>query len=306
MTLHHPDHSEYRHFTKRQRVDKAVHTLTGILKGIAIDSKINAEELKEVRNWCNDYRPIVIRAPFSELIPKIDQILADGIVQSEEQEEILWMCNNLSPEGVFYDQITHDIQLLQGVLHGILADDKITTEEAKQLEKWIDDNDHLKGSYPYDELESILMTALSDGIIDSEEEKLLKSFLEDFIEYSLGKRIKKESQRVRASLSKEFTLPGVCATCPEIVFKGKVFTFTGASERAQRSTITEMIINKGGLFLPNLTQDTEYLVVGAAGNPCWAFSCYGRKVEKAVSLRKEGSPIVIVHEHDFWDAFEDQ
>ncbi|GMA55471.1 hypothetical protein GCM10025857_68280 [Alicyclobacillus contaminans] len=51
-----------------------------------------------------------------------------------------------------------------------------------------------------------------------------------------------------------------------------------------------------------MTVDTDYLVVGDQGNPCWAFSCYGRKVEKAVKLRKQGRRILIIHEVDFWDA----
>lgn len=46
----------------------------------------------------------------------------------------------------------------------------------------------------------------------------------------------------------------------------------------------------------------NYLVIGAEGNPCWAFACYGRKVEKAVELRKKGVRVVIVHENDFHDA----
>lgn len=31
-----------------------------------------------------------------------------------------------------------------------------------------------------------------------------------------------------------------------------------------------------------------------------AFSCYDRKVEKAVKMRKEGHQILIIHEGDFW------
>ena len=46
----------------------------------------------------------------------------------------------------------------------------------------------------------------------------------------------------------------------------------------------------------------DYLVIGADGNPCWAFACYGRKVEKAVELRKSGVRIMIIHESDFHDA----
>lgn len=35
--------------------------------------------------------------------------------------------------------------------------------------------------------------------------------------------------------------------------------------------------------------------------PCWACSCYGRKVEQVVKLRKEGCRITINHENDFHD-----
>lgn len=49
----------------------------------------------------------------------------------------------------------------------------------------------------------------------------------------------------------------------------------------------------------------DFLVVGADGNPCWAFACYGRKVEMAIDYRKQGCKLLIVHENDFWDAARD-
>ena len=49
----------------------------------------------------------------------------------------------------------------------------------------------------------------------------------------------------------------------------------------------------------------DYLIIGADGNPCWAYACYGRKVEKAVDLRKTGSRLLLVHENDFHDAVAD-
>ena len=55
-------------------------------------------------------------------------------------------------------------------------------------------------------------------------------------------------------------------------------------------------------FQKNPTKQTDFLIIGADGNPCWAYACYGRKVEKAVHLRKQGSRLLIVHENDFWDA----
>ena len=93
--------------------------------------------------------------------------------------------------------------------------------------------------------------------------------------------------------------------CPEVAFDGRVFTFTGTSTKATRKQIVDQITGLGAEFSPNVTSQTHYLVVGAGANPCWAFSCYGRKVEKAIEVRKSGGAILIVHESDFWDAVED-
>ena len=61
----------------------------------------------------------------------------------------------------------------------------------------------------------------------------------------------------------------------------------------------------GGSISKGITKTTDYLIVGDGGNPCWAFACYGRKVEAAVQLRKLGHQISLVHEFDFWDFVED-
>ena len=305
MSLHHPDHAPYRRFTERQRVDKAVQTLTGLLRGIAIDEELNASEIAEVLNWCDEYRQLVDRAPFNELVPKLDGMMSDGMIDPEEQEDLLWLCKNLSPESEYYDDITHEIQVLQGMLHGIMSDDHVSVTEATALQNWIDDHAHLKGTYPYDELDSLLMAVLADGVIDADEQDMLRRFFEDFIQYSFAKRVRSEADRVRAGLTREKTLPAICASCPDLEFAKRSFSFTGSSMKAKRTEIAGHVERRGGIFVPNLTQKTDFLVVGAGGNPCWAFSCYGRKVEKAVQLRKEGHPITIVHESDFWDAIED-
>ena len=143
---------------------------------------------------------------------------------------------------------------------------------------------------------------LKDGKVDEAEQAMLKDFFEDFIEYSFAKQVRTEAARVKAGMLRQMSLPGICATCPDVRFAGRTFTLTGTSAKATRKDIVGRIAAKGGEFSPNVTERTHYLVVGSGANPCWAFSCYGRKVEKAVELRKSGVPIVIVHETDFWDA----
>ena len=69
--------------------------------------------------------------------------------------------------------------------------------------------------------------------------------------------------------------------------------------------MAKLVADVGGLSRSSVTAKTDYLIVGNAGNPCWAYACYGRKIEEAVQLRKQGAKVIIVNETDFWDALED-
>ena len=51
-----------------------------------------------------------------------------------------------------------------------------------------------------------------------------------------------------------------------------------------------------------ISKKTDYLIIGDTNNACWSYACYGRKVEKALDLRKSGHTIVLVHEFDVFDA----
>jgi hypothetical protein len=61
-----------------------------------------------------------------------------------------------------------------------------------------------------------------------------------------------------------------------------------------------MVAARGGRHQDNVRKDTDYLIVCDGGCQHWAFSCYGRKVEKAYHMRRKGHRIAIVHETDFW------
>ena len=106
-------------------------------------------------------------------------------------------------------------------------------------------------------------------------------------------------------LLEKYSISGICAACQEIEFKDNLFCFTGQSLKAKRKDIADLVVSLGGKFNNNLTNKTRYLIVGNDGNPCWAFSCYGRKVEEAIERRKNGQHLTIVNEVDFWDAVED-
>lgn len=295
------DDLSFRKYTKWSELDKSIHTLEGILKGISLDNKLNVLEFNEIHNWCEQHRDSSDIHPYNELIPLIDNALEDDELTEEEIKDILWFCNNLKTVNRYYDVITSDMQRLHGIMHGILSDNKIIDAEVKGLKNWIDENKHLIGCYPYDELNSILTTILLDGIITDEEINYLKVFFSQFIDTESSTSIDEEEL---ANLKKEFSIEGVCSLSPNISFENKQFCFTGVSSRGTRNQIADVITALNGKFVNSVSKKTDYLIIGNDGNPCWAFSCYGRKVEAAVNLRKSGNRVIIVHENDFWDAIE--
>ena len=166
----------------------------------------------------------------------------------------------------------------------------------------MDANDYLAGTYPFDEIESLLLSILMDGKVTEEGRNVLKAFFSNFIDLKISYNL---NEPQLTAMREKYSIGGICAVCQEIDFEDSLFCFTGESEKAKRKDIAELIESLGGKFKNGVTKQTRYLIVGNKGNPCWAFSCYGRKIEEAVQRRKEGQKLTIVNEVDFWDIVED-
>jgi len=300
------DYAGYQRLCYRQNVDKALKTLSGILLGILADGEVSANEIEFLKTWLKENREVSERPPYNEIFFSLEEFIAAPEISKEIREDILWLCQRINSEDIYYNAHTSSLQTLQGMLAGIVSDGKISETELRSLEKWLDSNDYLKNCYPYSEVSSLLTMVLQDGKIDENEHKILMEFFSEFILSDNHKVIQNPLVEIGGSIT------GLCAICPEIEFENKLFCFTGASRKYFRETLAQMVRKLGGEFNNRLSQMTDYLIIGDNGNPCWAFSCYGRKVEQAVQMRKEGirsqngeNDIVLIHENDFLDAVQD-
>lgn len=289
----------YFAYTTRSRLDRSINSLLGILEGIAIDGVINERERGFLEEWLRDHAEIAEAHPFNELMPLLVGAIADGRLDGEERADLHWLCDRLRSRE-FYDQTTGDLQRLQGVLGGISSDGRIDVAELRQLREWMDTHEHLRTCWPYDEVSALITGVLADGGIDPAEHELLRAFFTEFT----GQPADPESDGVLGSARP--AVSGLCATCPEIEFAGMRFCFTGESARFTREQLIETVTRLGGSVVSEVSGKVDYLIVGAEGNPCWAFACYGRKIEKAMELRKAGARIALVHESDFHDAVRDR
>jgi len=272
--------------------------LIGLVEGISIDGSINESEIAFLRLWLQENREVRNQHPFTELMPVVEMAIADGVLTDDERQDILWLCEKLKSTE-YFDATTADLQRLHALMAGITSDGTITETELRGLSAWLADHDQLKTCWPYDEVDSLITTVLADGKIDDAEHQLLQNFLGEFVAVLDNRTI------VSPKINEKTTLVGLCAVCPEIEFSGSKFCFTGASAKYSRTEFTSLVKRLGGEVVGAVSSTLNYLVIGADGNPCWAYACYGRKVEKAVELRKQGARILLVHEYDFHDAVAD-
>ena len=83
---------------------------------------------------------------------------------------------------------------------------------------------------------------------------------------------------------------------PDVEFNGSTFCCTGTFETGTRKEVEEIITNNGGKP-SRLNNSTNYLVIGAYATDSWAHSSYGRKIEKALTIKQKGIDIKIISEH---------
>lgn len=294
---------EYRRFMKKEELHKSLNSLAGILGGVAADGNVTSKENAEIKNWYNLHRALTNTHPFNEIFPALDMVFSDDTIDIEEIRSVLWLCNkflDIVDGYLYFDHITSMIQNLEGMLHGIISDGVISDIELYTLNDWLNNHEYLCGTYPFDEVYSLLLAAKDDGVFSDDEKNMLRAFFANFVDTSESANIHEPDVK---ALQEKYSVKGICAIAPEIILENKLFCFTGTSRRATRNQIEDLITDRGGQYNDRVTKDTDYLIVGAAGNPCWAFSCYGRKVEKAMEMRRNGHKIVIVNENDFWDEF---
>ncbi|KRG38894.1 NAD-dependent DNA ligase [Stenotrophomonas panacihumi] len=294
----HDDHRPYARFTSKANLDKSVNSLLGIIEGIAIDGRINELELSYLNLWVSEHQEVRFLHPFNELIPVVERSISDGELDREEREDIRWLCERLQSRE-FYDAVSADLQRLHAILGGIIADTRISEDELRGLSDWLADHEHLKTCWPFDEIQSLVTGVLVDGRIDEEEHEMLGAFFADFTSLLDDRTI------TSAPIKDGGAIMGLCATDPDVVFDQRGFCFTGASAKFSRQELEAMVTRLGGVAHASPSKKVHYVVVGGEGNPYWAFACYGRKIEKAVKLRKEGHRVVIIHELDFHDAVAD-
>ena len=129
---------DYRRFMKKEEMHKSLNSLIGILSGILADGTIDSAEYNELKNWYSLHDYLLNVFPFSEILPSVRLAFQDDVLDIEEVEGILWLCQKFidtHQEDLYFNLITSQIQQLEGMLHGIVSDGEISDDELANLRR---------------------------------------------------------------------------------------------------------------------------------------------------------------------------
>lgn len=185
------------------------------------------------------------------------------------------------------------IDELIGICRGILADGIVMQGEAQYLLAWLDSNRGAADQWPGNVIYPRVAAMLNDGLLDADEQ----AELIDLLNETTGMGI--PLPEVAASYASALPLDD---PPPEVLFQGRSFVLTGQFAQGSRKECEKIITARGGSIAANPTRRVDYLVVGAIGSRDWIHSTHGRKIEKAVDLRRHGHSIRIVSE-GHWTKF---
>jgi NAD-dependent DNA ligase len=188
--------------------------------------------------------------------------------------------------GRFSGQEISDRQATQfiGLAQGMIADGVLNDSEIEFLHKWLVANDAAHSNPLISMLVERLYDIFEDGVIDEDERADLMGDLERLTasDFELGEVLKAT------------TLP-LCAPPPELSFDGKRYCFTGTFTFGKRR-ICEAEVTARGAKTGNLANSTDFLVIGEYATESWKQEAFGRKIEKAVSMRDDGTGVSIISE----------
>jgi len=167
-----------------------------------------------------------------------------------------------------------------GLCKGVLADNEFNELEKKFLLNWLNSNDLFK---------HVIVEQIYNELNNNKNLDELKNML---ILFTGGNTPSIEINSMSTALPIEKMLR-------TIKFENTIFCLTGkfSSAYGNRKAIEEIIIDKKGICKNRLTLDVDYLVIGELGNNDWKHSTLGRKIETALTYKKESkSNIKIISE----------
>lgn len=182
------------------------------------------------------------------------------------------------------------LNTLMGIVNGVVCDDHLHDNEIIFLSTWMSENRDVANSYPGNVIYRKVKEVLNDGIITAEERDHLLSEL----------KILSGNDFSNTGSALPEHIASIFDDDPHVIHKGNRFVLTGEFLYGTRASCHRVIESRGGIVSDNITNKTNYVVVGSRSSPDWITENFGRKLQKAAEMIESGEyEICIVREADW-------
>lgn len=252
------------------KLETNINTLYGIIKGITYDGIIDSNEIEKLKSWLEDNRLYKQYSLFNRIINKLEEILDDNIITEYERIELEKLVTSINSSKM-YSESTLALQILNGILDGIVCNQKVNQKEIDNLNIWLKQNDYLKDVYPYDKILFEVSKVLEDGVLTEEESNYILSVFNEIVhpDFNIDEKID---------------------------FDGKTFCLTGEFKTATKQEISKKLQDLGAIEKTGVSSKIDYLIIGGVGSDAWKFGKIGGKQAKAQELNEKGANIKIIDE----------
>ena len=179
-----------------------------------------------------------------------------------------------------------------GLVRGVIADGRVTPDEAQRLSEWAREHPEIATRYPANLLSRRLERIFLDGRVDGRERTRLGAMLTQLAENPTG-------FGGGSPLATDLPLTD---PPPEIVFEGQTFVFGGALAYGPTHACEREVTERGGTCETTINRRTDYLVIGSLAARNWSQEPFGALIDEVVLYRTRGVPIAIVTESHWADA----
>lgn len=274
-------------FSFSRQKEKAMHGLQGILAGVVADQRLNEKELLFLDAWLKSQDALRDHEDVVAILSQVGEVLEDGEITREELAamqtsiEKIVEANNEDPrEGI------GRADELVGFLTGVASDGILNDQEVDALSTWLNRNESIRDKWPASVIVNRLNNILEDGIITEEERQDLMVTVQQIT------GTESTTEEVSYEASTEVWEDSV----DDVKIAGSVFCLSGEFVSGDRNTVDTNLRLRGAETSPNVNKDVNYLVIGTLASRDWLYTSHGRKIEKALLLKRKDVPISVITE----------
>jgi len=264
---------------------KAMHGLKGILSGIVADQKLNEKEFLFLDSWLKSQQFLADDTDVVRILKLVGEILEDGQISPQELNEMQSSIETIVSNLEETEPGVGRVDELVGFLTGVASDGVLNDQEVDALSSWLDQNETVKNTWPASVIVNRLNNVLEDGIITEEERQDLLQTVnqvtgnaaEDDISYETSTEVWEDE-------------------IDSLEIAGKTFCLTGEFVSGDRETVDTLLRLRGAETSPNVNKNVDYLVIGTLASRDWLYTSHGRKIEKALLLKRENVNVTVITE----------